>query len=46
MKEQEYFPNYLNNNEAIDCYKKCLKIAPDFNDALKNMVILLKRKPN
>lgn len=31
------------NNEAIECYKKSLKIAPDFNDALKNMVILLKR---
>ena len=31
------------NNDAISCYKECLKIAPDFNDAFKNMVILYKR---
>ena len=32
------------NNDAIICYKKSLEIAPDFNDAFKNMVILLKRE--
>tara|TARA_B100001093_G_scaffold408394_1_gene397222 strand:+ start:960 stop:3896 length:2937 start_codon:yes stop_codon:yes gene_type:complete len=32
------------NNDAIACYKQSLKIAPDFNDAFKNMVILLKRE--
>ena len=31
------------NNDAISCYKECLKIAPDFNDAFKNMIILHKR---
>ena len=31
------------NNEAISCYKECLEIAPNFNDAFKNMVILYKR---
>ena len=35
-----YFSRLDKNNEAIECYKKSLKIAPDFNDALKNMVIL------
>ena len=23
------------NNEAISCYKECLEIAPNFNDAFK-----------
>ena len=31
-------------NEAIDYYEKCLKIYPDFNDAFKNMAILLKKE--
>jgi protein O-GlcNAc transferase len=31
------------NNDAIACYKESLKIAPDFNDAFKNMVILYKK---
>ena len=34
----------LNNNSAIDCYKKCLEISPDFNDGFKNMALLLKKE--
>ena len=32
------------NKEAISYYEKCLKISADFNDAFKNMAILLKKE--
>lgn len=30
--------------DAIEAYKKCLKITPDFNDAFKNLSLILKKE--
>ncbi len=38
------FTKLKKNNSAIDCYKKCLHISPDFNDGFKNMALLLKKE--